>query len=141
MLATVFSIGGCGGSGSALNKQQLAAKANQACAQTNKTLKGVLGHTGTSTQDIAKILALEIPAIQAELNHIKSLTPDSSVKSDYATYVSSESQVLSDDKSAYSRALANDASGMNRELVQSGKPGSELLAAARRLGWTVCLQT
>lgn len=141
MLATVFSIGGCGGSGSALDKPQLAARANQACAQTNQRLTGVLGHTGASTQDIARLLALEIPAIQTELNHIKSLTPDSSVKSDYATYVSSESQVLGDDKSAYSRALAHDASGMNRELVQSEKPGSALLAAARRLDWTECLQT
>lgn len=142
MLVIVLAIGGCGGTSSnTLDKPQLAAKANEFCAQTNKALKALLGQAGTSAQDNARRLAAEIPAIQTELNHMKSLTPAGGVKSDYQTYVSSEAQVLAGYRRARARAIAHDTSGMNSALLTTSKPGAALLAAARRLGWTVCEQT
>lgn len=140
MCAAALALAGCGSSASALDKSQLAAKGNPICAQTDATLKGLKPPTGAGTTGYAPYLTKIINAVQTELDHFKTLDPDSTVKSDYTAYVSNEALVISHYKSARARALAHDAAGMTNQLKQTDGPGGRLRTAARHLGWTECLK-
>jgi hypothetical protein len=135
--ASAILAAGCGSSG-ALNQSQLAAKVNAICASTNAKARTVQSPSGGSASDYLPYLQALTAITRTERNRIKALKPEASLKSDFETYVSNESQVLALEQRAYTSALTHNFSGVTSAEKAEDGPASALRAAAQHLGWTEC---
>lgn len=94
--------------------------------------------SSTSSPSALQVL---LTAIQTEHDKLAALTPAADVKTDFDLYVSNEASIVASYKQAVAKAQTHDTNGVNQALSQTNTPGRAIQGAARRLGWSVCLQT
>ena len=140
-LTAAAALGACGGSSSSgLSKSQLDAKVNAACTSYNVAVKKIAVPSDFTTNAAAAATFLDRvrPLVAAEYNAIRSLKPDSSLKSDFSTYVADGKHQYALFNQVVAKAHAKDRSGLNDLRALSVYKETVLAPLDRKLGFTAC---
>jgi hypothetical protein len=139
--AVAVALGGCGGSSSsALSKPQLVAKVNPICGSLRSAAIKITVPSDFTSNPVAAAGYLDqvVKLADVEYKHLKALTPDSSVKSDYNDFLASVGQDLASLKSGDAKAHAKDPTGIS-VLRDEGIHSNDITRPqAANLGFTVC---
>jgi hypothetical protein len=145
LVATVgLTLSACGGSssgGSALNRADLAAKANSICQSLNTQADAV--PTPSSIQDAsqaADFFDKLVPILSSGVSKLKALKPDADVKTDWDAFITAENNALTFFQGIKTKADNADPSGLQDLGTKTPALEQAVKDAATKVGATTCTE-
>jgi hypothetical protein len=137
--ATALSLAACGGS-SGLSKAQLGAKVNPVCRSFVAQVKAIPVPPDfvQNPAHAATYLGQLVAIVQKGTNEVAALKPDSSVKSQFDSYVQSLKHEVALLKSAQAAAQAKNPAGLQTLNQESAYNKTTVKPAASALGFSSC---
>lgn len=133
-----MALAGCGSS-STLSRSQLVDKANAICAKENAQGNAIPRPQGRNLSSVATYLDKLIAVGNSATNDLQKLKPESSVSSDWNSYISARKQGIALVQTIAQKAHANDPSAA-AQLGQVGPSAAQVRQAASKVGATQCAQ-
>ena len=132
------AVAGCGSSNT-LSRSALVSKANPICANENAQSNAVPKPSGRDVSAISTYFDKLIPIANQGTSQLQKLKPDSSVTSDWNSYMSARQNAISLLETINQKAHTRDPSGI-QNLAQVQPASQRVRAAANKVGANQCAQ-
>jgi hypothetical protein len=134
--AAAIAVAGCGSSGT-LSRSALVKKADPICANENAQSNAVQKPSGRDANAIAAYFDKLIPIANMGTSQLEKLKPDSSVASDWNSYLTARKDAINLLQTIDQKAHSRDPSG-RQDLVRVQPAATKVRQTASKLGATQC---